>query len=67
MRRIAAHKFDEVPILGIGRGIDHQVGDEGRIGMRRCSKPNRNLQVFVKDVVVDAAGNAVYNRLEALL
>ncbi len=43
MRRISAHEPDEVPILGVGRSINHQVTDQGRICMGGCGEPNRNL------------------------
>ena len=25
---ISSHQFDEVPVFGVGRGIDHEVGDK---------------------------------------
>ena len=28
MGGVSSHQFDEIPVFGVRRGIDHEVGDE---------------------------------------
>lgn len=34
MGGISAHKSNEVPVLGVGRCVDHEVTDECGVGVR---------------------------------
>lgn len=67
MGGISAHKSNEVPVLGVGRCVDHEITDESGVGVGRCGESCRNLQVFVVDVVVDSTRHAIDNCLNSFL
>ena len=67
MGGVSTHKSNEVPVLGVGRGIDHEITDESGVGMRRCGKSCGDLQVFMVDVVVNSTRHAIDNCLYSFL
>lgn len=56
--RVSSHDPNEVPILGIGGGVNHQVGDQGRVCVGARGETDAGLQLLVGDVVVDGGRDA---------
>lgn len=40
MGGVSSHQTDKVPVLGVRGGVDHEVGDEGGVGVGGGGEPH---------------------------
>lgn len=58
MRGVSSHEPDKIPIFSVGRGIDHEVGNESRVSMGAGGESYTSFEFLVRYVVINRSRNA---------